>query len=135
MKILVGYQGKESEKALLERAVKHAKAFDAMILLVTSMRGGKDVGLKEFTRAEEKLEEAKEFFEKRGVRIETKLLESRLSAGEDLVKFSKEVDADEIIIGVRSRSKVGKLIFGSTVQFVILEANCPVLSVKKNIMS
>jgi nucleotide-binding universal stress UspA family protein len=53
-----------------------------------------------------------------------------LPAGEDLVNFSKEAQVHEIIIGIRNRSKVGKLIFGSTAQFVILEANCPVLSVK-----
>ncbi len=51
-------------------------------------------------------------------------------AGEDLVRFAKEKDVGEIIIGVRSRSKVGKLLFGSTAQMVILEAHCPVLTVK-----
>ncbi|MGW8186758.1 MAG: universal stress protein, partial [Desulfobacterales bacterium] len=53
-----------------------------------------------------------------------------LSPGEDLVQFAKENRIDEIIIGVRRRSKVGKLVFGSTAQFVILNAPCPVVSVK-----
>jgi nucleotide-binding universal stress UspA family protein len=53
-----------------------------------------------------------------------------LEPGEDLVQYAKEHAIDEIMIGVRRRSKVGKLVFGSTAQYVILEAHCPVLSVK-----
>ena len=53
-----------------------------------------------------------------------------LEAGEDLVQLADENKVDEIIIGVRRRSKVGKLLFGSTAQFVILHAPCPVVSVK-----
>jgi len=34
-----------------------------------------------------------------------------------------------IIIGVRQRSKLGKLITGSTAQYAILKANCPVLTI------
>jgi nucleotide-binding universal stress UspA family protein len=53
-----------------------------------------------------------------------------LEAGEDLVQLADEHKADEIVIGVRRRSKVGKLIFGSTAQYVVLNASCPVVSVK-----
>ena len=38
-------------------------------------------------------------------------------------------EVDEIIVGVKRRSKVGKLVFGSNAQYVILEALCPVLTV------
>ena len=41
-----------------------------------------------------------------------------------------QAQVEEIIIGVRRRSKVGKLLFGSTAQYVILNAPCPVVSVK-----
>ena len=44
--------------------------------------------------------------------------------------FLLENEIDEIVIGIKKRSKVGKLIFGSTAQYVILEAPCPVLTVK-----
>jgi nucleotide-binding universal stress UspA family protein len=130
MKIMVAYRGKQIDKTLLELAVKHAKAFDGLVLLVTSMRGGEEIELGKFTQVEEQLEKAKDFLEKQGVESEAKLMVRGLSPGEDLVKFSKDNDIDQIIMRVKRRSKVGKFVFGSTAQYVILEADCPVLSVK-----
>ncbi len=130
MKILIGYRGINVGKDLMDLAVKHAKAFDGEILVVTSLIGGDKTELDEISLAEKNLEKAKTYFNDAGIKTNTHLLVRGLEAGEDLVTFAKEKKVDEIILGVRSRSKVGKLLFGSTAQFVILEAHCPVLSVK-----
>lgn len=130
MKILVGYKGTNVGKDLMDIAIKHAKAFDGKVFIVTSMVGGEKTGKQEILKAEENLEQAKAYFDDFGVKSETHLLIRGLSAGEDIVKFAWENKIDEIIIGVRSRSKVGKFVFGSTAQVVILDAHCPVLSVK-----
>ena len=130
MKILVGYKGTDVGKDLMDIAVKHAKAFEGEILIVTSLAGGDKTKGQEVAKAEKNLEQAKSYFDDFDVKSETHLLVRGIEAGEDIVKFAKEMNIDEIIIGVRSRSKVGKLIFGSTAQVVILEAHCPVLTVK-----
>jgi nucleotide-binding universal stress UspA family protein len=130
MKIMVGYRRFGTDMVLLEHAARQVLAFDGSVILVTSMRGGEQVKLKDFTRAEHELDKGKEYFESKGIKVKTKLLERGLSVGEDLVKYSKEAKVDEILIRVKSRSKVGKLIFGSTAQFVILKAKCPVVSIK-----
>ncbi|NOX33879.1 MAG: universal stress protein [Deltaproteobacteria bacterium] len=130
MKILVGYKGTDVGKDLMDIAAKHAKAFDGEILIVTSMTGGDKTETLEIVEAEKNLEQAKAYFVDFGVKSETHLLIRGLEPGEDIVKFAREKNVDEIIIGVRSRSKVGKLIFGSTAQIVILESHCPVLTVK-----
>ncbi len=130
MKILVGYKGTDVGKDLMDIAVKHAKAFNGEIVIITSMLGGDKTDSKEFVDAEKNLDQAKAYFDDFGVKSKSHLLVRGLEAGEDIVNFAKEKNIDEIIIGVRSRSKVGKLIFGSTAQIVILEAHCPVLTVK-----
>jgi len=130
MKILVGYKGTDVGKDLMDIAVKHAKAFDGEILIVTSMLGGDKTDGQEFVDAEKNLDQAKAYFADFGVKSQTHLLVRGFEAGEDIVRFAQEKNVDEIIIGVRSRSKVGKLIFGSTAQVVILDAHCPVLTVK-----
>jgi nucleotide-binding universal stress UspA family protein len=128
MKILVGYDGSLSSKEALRLAVKHAMAFAASIDIVTSMEEGTDVDTED--KALQGLDWAKSVVSENKIPCDTHLLIRGLSPGEDLVEFAKEHKIDEIIVGVRKRSKVGKLLMGSTAQYVILEANCPVVSVK-----
>lgn len=130
MKIVLGYDGSKAAKAALKTAKHHAKAFDAMIDVVTSLVGGHKEGLEDVQEAERGLEYAKKFFETAGIPCETHLLVRGLAPGEDMVDFAKEHGADEIIIGVKRTSKVGKLVFGSTAQYVILKAYCPVVTVR-----
>ncbi len=130
MKILVGYKGINVGKDLLDLAVTHAKAFNAIVLVVTSMRDAGEPDQKKIVDAEKNLEQAKQYFAEKGVDCQTHLLIRGLEAGEDIVAFAKEKQVDEILMGVKSRSKVGKLLFGSTAQAVILTATCPVVSVR-----
>ncbi|SHO50002.1 universal stress protein [Desulfopila aestuarii] len=130
MKILVGYSGKNIGQDLLQLAAQHAKAFQGEVIIATSMVGGDKTTREKVIEAEDNLKEVQDFFKKMQIQCETHLLVRNMTAGEDIVEFAKEQNVDEIIIGVKSRSKVGKLLFGSTAQFVILKAHCPVVSVK-----
>ena len=130
MKILVAYEENNASEIALRMAVQHAKAFAGEVTLVTSMISGDEPDIAVIAEAERNLEKAKEFCENAGVKCESHLLIRGFEPGEDIVMFAKEQNADEIIIGIKRRSKVGKFIFGSTAQVVILDAHCPVLAVK-----
>ena len=130
MKIVVAYEENNSSEVALKLAEKHAKAFDGEVLLVTSMISGDEPDIGVITEAERNLEKAEKYFENAGVKCEKHLLIRGFEPGEDIVMFAEEQNADEIIIGIKRRSKVGKFIFGSTAQVVILDAHCPVLAVK-----
>lgn len=130
MKIMVGYDGSNSAKDALALAKKHAAAFNAEVLIVTSLTGGNVTHAVEVEHANEDLEAAKKAFDSEGIHCETKLLVRGMTPGEDLVEYAKEKSIDEIIIGIKRRSKVGKLLFGSNAQYIIIKAPCPVVTVK-----
>ena len=130
MKILVGYDGSNVSKEAIAIAEKHAKAFKAEIILAHTMVGGPEVPRKDFESAEKNLDYEKNMLLDKKISCKSILSVRGLQAGEDLVQLAEEQKADEIIIGVRRRSKVGKLLFGSTAQYVILSAPCPVVSVR-----
>jgi nucleotide-binding universal stress UspA family protein len=129
MKILVGYDGSNVAKEAIAIAEKHVNAFKAEIILVHSMVGGPEVPRKDFEDAENNLDNQKNILLDKKIPCKPILSVRGLQAGEDLVQLADEHKADEIIIGVRRRSKVGKLIFGSTAQYVVLNASCPVVTV------
>ena len=130
MRIMVGYDGSGAAKNALDLAKKHAKAFGATVYILTSMIKGTERQLDDIEKAEHDLEGIKTFFENEQVPCEVHLLIRGLSPGEDLVRFAKEHKIDEIIVGIEKKSKVEKFVFGSNAQYVILEAPCPVVTVK-----
>ena len=130
MKILVGYDGSNVAKEAIAVAETHANAFKAEIILVHSMVGGPEVPRREFEEAEKNLDYEKSVLLEKKIPCKAILSVRGLEAGEDLVQLADEHEAEEIIIGVRRRSKVGKIIFGSTAQYVVLNASCPVVTVK-----
>ena len=65
-----------------------------------------------------------------GLEHELRVLERGHEASDELVDVAEELDAELIVIGLRRRSPVGKLILGSNAQRVLLDAPCPVLTVK-----
>jgi nucleotide-binding universal stress UspA family protein len=130
MKILVGFDGSKVSENVLILAQKHSEAFKATICIMTSMMQGPELKKEEIDKTESKLEKVKTSLKAEGLLCEAHASVSFQSPGEDLVAFAKENNFDEIIIGIRKKSKVGKLMFGSTAQYVILKAPCPVVTVK-----
>ena len=130
MKIIIGYDGSNASKEALRVGLDHAKAFHASVDVVTSMVKATEEQRQELDQAEQGLEYAKSMFEKAGVPCRTHLLIRGFTPGEDITTFAREEEAGQIVVGIRRRSKVGKLLMGSTAQYVILKSPCPVLTVK-----
>jgi nucleotide-binding universal stress UspA family protein len=130
MKILVGYDRTPEAGRALELAVRHAKVFGAKVVVLTSRSTGKDEELPDIERDEELLVNAKRMLEEAGVEGETHLMIRGETPAEDLIDFAEENKVDEIIVGIAKKSRVGKLIFGSNAQYVILHAPCPVVTVQ-----
>jgi nucleotide-binding universal stress UspA family protein len=111
MKFLIGYNGSAEARAALSLARDFAKIFNAKVFVMASMEGGAGEKIEDINQAEQNMA--------RG-----------LTPGEDLVKFAEENQIDQIYVGIEKKSKTSKLLLGSTAQYVILKAPCPVIAVK-----
>jgi len=69
--------------------------------------------------------------EQRGVEHDIRQPVAADVPAEEILRAAKDVAADLIVIGLRHRPLVGKVFLGSTVQQVIVEAECPVVTVKR----
>ena len=130
MNIAIGFRKDNVSDSQLKVALAHAKAFKGKVFILTSMKGGENEKMEDIDKADKSMDYAESFFKENGVECEKRLLVRGLNPGEDIVQFAEENQIDEIIVGVVKVSKVGKLLMGSTAQYVILHAPCPVISVK-----
>ena len=130
MNILAAVDDSSVSEKVLDLARLHANAFNAKIYVIRSMKQGPELEKGDIDRAERKLDKMKTLFKSEDIPCDSIVSVCSHTPGEDLVEFAIENDMNEIIIGVRKKSKVGKLVFGSTAQYVILKAPCPVVAVK-----
>ena len=130
MKMLVGYDYSTVTQDVLALSKQQAQALSAEVHLLRSLEGNPELKRETIQQAEQNLNRVKREFTTLGLACDTHVVISALSAGEDIVQFAEQNSIDLIVIGVRKRSKVGKLLFGSNAQLIILTAPCPVLTVK-----
>jgi len=130
MKILIGYDYSTVTQDVLALAKQQAQALKAEVHLLRFLEQGPELSREAIQQAEQNLDQVKREFATLALACDTHVVVSALSAGEEIVQFAEQNSIDLIVIGVRRRSKVGKLLFGSNAQLIILTAPCPVLTVK-----
>ena len=131
MKFMVCYDGSKEAIKTLELARVHANVWGASLEVVNSIM--RELSLKRsfIEKKEQSLEnEIKEILGDSGISYKVELLIDTLHPAEQMVQYAEKKGIDQIFIGVEKKSKVDKLIFGSTAQYMILKALCPVLTVK-----
>ncbi|WP_183092840.1 universal stress protein [Nocardioides stalactiti] len=117
--VLIGYVPKPEGDAALLAGIEEARLRGARA--VVALGGG---------GTESDLGEVRDLLDHSGVDHEIAVLDPFLEVSDGLVALAEDLDADVIVIGLRRRSPVGKLILGSNAQRVMLDAPCPVLTVK-----
>lgn len=130
MKILVGYNFTAASGKTLSTARQYAEKLGAKVFIITSMEGGDSETPEDIRKAEKKLEEARAFMEEKGLECEIHQVVHGKSPGEDIVWYAADNDIDLVFVGIEKKSRAQKILLGSTAQYVILKAPCPVLTVK-----
>ena len=131
MKFLVCYDETNAAKKALGAAREHAKIWKAELEVVNTITRVEPLKHSKVKKIEERIErEVKEILGGDDPPFEVQLLLTDLTPGEQLVKYAEDENMDLIFIGIVIKSKVEKLLFGSTAQYVILHAPCPVVTVQ-----
>ena len=128
--IVLGYAHDPEGRAALDRAVEEAQLRSARVVIVNLQRGGRSPDRDAAEDPEPGLAKIGHELDVAGVEHEIRALQRGREPADDLVKVAAEVNADFIVVGLRRRTPVGKLKLGATLQRVLLEAACPVLTVK-----
>ncbi len=132
MKFMVCYDGSEESKEALKAAQHHAKVWGAKLEVANTITRVEPLKHSQIKQAEDKLEaEVNGILDSDDPAYEAQLLVTDLTSGEQLVKFAEDEKIDQIFLGIIKKSKVGKFLFGSTAQYVILNAPCPVVTVQE----
>ena len=129
MLFMVCYDGTLTGRRAVKLAQKHATQWKAKLVIVKAVE--RDTPLKRvFIEEEEQRlrDDISTLMQGSTTPWHCELFISSLSSGEQLENFARGEQVDLLFIGVVKRSKVGKLLFGSTAQHVILHSPCPVVT-------
>ncbi len=128
MTIIVGYRPTPEGRAALDRAIDEARRSGARLLVINSAE--RPAGSPEPISAERGVDALSQRLQAAGIVHEIRQLDLDDDPAEAILSGVSDPVADLIVIGLRRRSPVGKLITGSVAQRVLLDADCPVLTVK-----
>ena len=122
MTVLVAYAPAPEGREALTQGIAEAVLRKSDLLIVNVGRGHHGLEPQEMKDIESQLQAAG-----RELTVESSVLSD---PGDAVIQIAQDRDVDMIVVGLRHRSMVGKLILGSTVQRILLNATCPVLAVR-----
>jgi nucleotide-binding universal stress UspA family protein len=132
LKFMVCYNGSHGSEEALRLALQHAGVWGAALEVVMTITRDSPLKHSFIQEKEDRLsQDVKEIVKGTDIPYETQLIVGSLSAGEALVQFAKDEQMNQVFLGLEKKSRVDKLVFGSTAQYVILRAPCPVVTVRR----
>jgi nucleotide-binding universal stress UspA family protein len=126
MSVVVGYVATPEGDAALSVGLDEARRRATPLVVVLSDRGRFGAtGASDGEAAELRVRMADV-----GHPVEVRVTTRGGEAADDIVDAATETGAELIVIGLRRRSPVGRLLLGANAQRILLDAACPVLTVK-----
>jgi len=128
MTILVAYAPRPEGEAALQKGLEIAKRRDEHLIVVNASPGGTG---EDSSKADvQDVERVEKILADSGASAEFKQFVRGKSALDEIEDLVESRSVSLLVIGLRQRSKVGKLIMGSVAQDILLSVPCPVLAVK-----
>lgn len=140
--ILVAVDGSKIGKRALETALEEARLWKARVHVVYVVETGLFSSLPMDStweimysmlekEGQETIAAAQSMASEKGVKLETHIRQGH--AGNEIVKASRELGADLIIVGSHGKSEVDRLLLGSVSSFVVGNSSVAVLVVRPSL--
>jgi len=128
MTILVAYAPRPEGEVALQKGLEIAKRRNEHLIVVNASPGGTG---EDASKADvQDVERVEQIIADSGISAEFKQFVRGKSAVDEIEDLVESQSVSLLIIGLRQRSKVGKLSMGSVAQDILLSVHCPVLAVK-----
>jgi len=140
--IVVAIDGSDLSRKAADYAVSLAKEKNAKVSAVAVVKfhqsdafRGSTQTLEKFVKkqasiADEWLDSIREDADKNNVKFESRVIKTRASIPEEIIKYAKDKKSDLIVIGTRGRTGFKKILLGSVASAVVTHAGCPVMVVR-----
>jgi nucleotide-binding universal stress UspA family protein len=140
--IVVAIDGSDLSRKAADYAVSLAKEKNAKVSAVAVVKfhqsdafRGSTQTLEKFVKkqasiADEWLDSIREDADKNNVKFESRVIKTRASIPEEIIKYAKDKKSDLIVMGTRGRTGFKKILLGSVASAVVTHAGCPVMVVR-----
>jgi len=132
MKFMVCYDESDLSRRVVKEAQKHAKIWNAELIVVRAIMREEPIKHEKLIEMEEQLNsEIRNLFIDVDTPYTVQIEVDDMDEGQRIIKVAERKKVDMIFLGPKKRSKVGKLLFGSNAQYIVLHAPCPVVTITR----
>jgi nucleotide-binding universal stress UspA family protein len=130
MSVIVGYMSSDRGRAALELGLEEARLRDTDLVVIHSLHGAGVDDDEDVVASDRELETIDEMLSKEGINYSLHNFVRGNSPAEDIVQAANDYDGQLIVIGLRQRTSAGKFLLGSNAHDILMNAPCPVLTIR-----
>ncbi|HET9203377.1 MAG TPA: universal stress protein [Acidimicrobiia bacterium] len=130
MSVIVGYMSSERGRAALELGLEEARLRDTDLVVIHSLHGAGVDDDEDVVASDRELETIDEMLSKEGINYSIHNFVRGNSPADDIVQAAADYDGRLIVIGLRQRTSAGKFLLGSNAHEILMNAPCPVLTIR-----
>ncbi|MGH8952355.1 MAG: universal stress protein [Acidimicrobiia bacterium] len=130
MSVIVGYLSSERGRKALEVGIQEAKLRDTDLVVVHSLVGAGKSDDEEVIQSDRDLNALDEMLSTQGIPFSIHNYVRGNDPAQDIIQAAEELSGELIVIGLRQRTSAGKFLLGSNAHDILMDAPCPVLTVK-----
>ena len=130
MSVIVGYLSSERGRKALEVGIAEAKLRKTDLVVVHSLRGAGKSDDEDVIQSDRDLTDLDDLLKKEGVVFTIHNYVRGNEPAQDIVQAAKDLGGELIVIGLRQRTSAGKFLLGSNAHDILMDAPCPVLTVR-----